>query len=239
MPRLALDPNVADPNKVSSAEQTLEQIGTASNDDSTLIGAKARGQKPAQAVAGCYIVSQRPAIKLMSDVKRTSYMQMVPHRWKMDARFKADDIIWRKDMDTFVLDLMRKKVVKLLKYLSSKPAAYVAKCEDYENIQSKHQPGAVLWLGESNGNAVSKINHEPSPYAMVKYRSACQIPVYNIPALLGPDCLGQLRDSSEPFKNTLVVIKQKRNTLETLMHLWKMMGYMASNTDPGQQAHVD
>lgn len=156
-------------------------------------------------------------------------MHMIPHRWKQDTRFKTDDIVWREDMDSFVLDLMRKKALRLLEYLSSKPAAYIARCEDYAEVQGKHQPGAVLWLGDPGGDANSNPDEEPPPpFAMVKYRLASHIPVFNLAALLGSEYLAKLRDSSRLFTGTMAVIKQKRNALTTLMHLWKLMGYVAS-----------
>lgn len=174
-------------------------------------------------------------MKFMSDVKRKSYLQMVPHRWKLDTRFKTDDLVWREDMDVFVLDLMRKKAVRLLKYLSSRSAAYIAKCEGYEDIQNKHQPGAVLWWGKFASEGMLTASEEPPPpYAMVKYRSAYHIPVYNLPAILGSEYLRQLRVSTGLTDETLAVIKQKRNTVDILTHLWKLMGYLASN-DGAQQ----
>lgn len=232
MPRLALDPNVAGLGEASNSDQGSEQPDTAPTEDDRDNKAKLVGQRPDQTVAGSYIISQQSAMKLVSEVRRRAYMHMVPHRWKQDTRFKTDDIVWREDMDTFVLDLMRRKTVRLLRYLSSLPAAYIAKCENYQDIQSKHQPGAVLWLGGHDADDVSNTLEEaPPPYAMVKYRAACHIPVYNLCALLSTEYLGQLRASSQLFHGTLAVVKQKSSTMDALMHLWRLMGYMASNAE--------
>lgn len=167
-------------------------------------------------------------MKLISTLKRRAYMQLLPQRWKLDARFKADQIVWRKDMDVFVLDLLRRKAAKLLKYLSSQPAAYIAPSSDYESIQNRHQPGAVLWLGQPRcDDATMSSREDPPPYAMVEYRSSGYIPIYNLPALLGPEHLDELRKTRNVFKGPLAVIKQKRNTTDCQMQLWKLMGYMA------------
>lgn len=241
MPRLSLDPNVAPSSNASSSGQTPEQIAATPIEDNadTEAEAKHSGRKPAQAVAGSYMINQQSAMRLMSDIKRKSYMQMLPYRWKVDTRFKTDDVVWREDMDSFVLDLMRKKAVRLLKYLSFKPAAYVAACEIYQDVQKKRQAGAALWLGNASAYETRNPGEEPPhPYAMVKYRTACQIPVYNLPALLGPEYLHLLRESSQSFNGALVVIKQKRNTTETLMHLWKLMGYMVSEEDSVEQEGI-
>lgn len=229
MPKLSIDHNLSSPNMAPSSEQPLDQNNTTLIQDATDAEAKPTNRRPSQTVAGSYVLNQRSAIRLMSDVKRRSYTQMIPHRWKQDTRFKTDDIVWREDMDSFVLDLMRKKALRLLEYLSSKPAAYIAICQDYADVQGKHQPGAVLWLGAPGCDANSKPGEAPPPpFAMVKYRSASHIPVFNLAALLGSEYLAKLRDSSRLFTGTMAVIKQKRNALTTLMHLWKLMGYAAS-----------
>ena len=230
MPKLALDDNVTTPSKVESSKQDPEQATTAAGEADTATNtAVPPARQPASTVAGSYIVSQQAATKFMSKIKRKTYLQLVPFRWKLDTRFKEENIVWRKDMDTFILDLMRKKAIRLLGYLSSRPAAYIVRCETYEDIQTKHQPGAVLWLGKPDEDGTSAASEAPPPpYAMVMYRSACHIPVYNLPALLGPEYLRQLRDASESLQGKIAVIKQKRNTVEVLMHLWKLMGYMAS-----------
>lgn len=160
---------------------------------------------------------------------------MVPHRWKLDTRFKTDDFVWREDMDTLILGLMQKKALKLLQYLSSRPSAYIVKCESYEDIQNKQQPGAVLWLGRPDKEEAPTTSEEPPPpYAMIKYKSASHLPLYNLLAILGPERLRQLRVSSESCTGALAVIKQKRNTVDLLMHLWKLMAYVAHDSNTPQ-----
>ncbi len=229
MPKLSIDYNVLLPSEVSSSESPLDHTATALIQEVAGFQAKPSGRTPSQTVAGRYIVNQQSATKLMCDIKRKLYLQMLPHRWKQDTRFKTDDIVLREDMDHFVLDLMRKKALRLMQYLSSKPAAYIAECQDFADAQGKHQPGAVLWLGAPGGEAQSTASERPPPpFAMLKYRSAGHIPVYNLASLLGPEYLAKLRESSRLFNNTMAVVKQKRNTLTTLMHLWQLMGYAAS-----------
>ncbi|KAL8733845.1 MAG: hypothetical protein Q9166_001833 [cf. Caloplaca sp. 2 TL-2023] len=223
--KLAVEDNVDIASDRSMPEET-EQNTAAPNQNTAAL-------RSARPVAGSYVIAQQSAMKLMSSLKHRSYMQMLPHRWKLDARFKADQIVWRKDMDTFVLDLMRRKVVKLLKYLSFRPAAYVVPCQEYADIQNKHQAGAVLWLGEPNDETTVPSVESPPPYAMVEYRSSGHLPLYNLSALLGSEYLLQLRDASELFGGTLAVIKRKQTTSDCQLQLWKLMGYLASETSAG------
>lgn len=228
MPKLVVDTNTVNPSVVSTVE-SAEQNVTPSYPAAEPIGYP---RTPAPTAAGSYIVAHQSAMKLISTLKQKSYMQLLPQRWKLDARFKADQIVWRKDMDTFVLDLMRRKIVKLLEYLSSQPAAYIVQCQDYESIQKRHQPGAVLWLGQPRGDdSMMSSKEDPPPYAMVEYKSSGYIPLYDLPALLGPEHLYELRNISKLFEGTLAVIKRKRNTIDCQMQLWKLMGYMAAETN--------
>ncbi|KAL8851588.1 MAG: hypothetical protein Q9221_003520 [Calogaya cf. arnoldii] len=226
MPQLAVDTNVVTSDVVSTVKST-EQDVTPSH---PAVEPTASPKRSAQTAAGSHIIANQAAIKLISTLKQRSYVQMLPQRWKLDARFKVDQIVWREDMDTLVLGLLRKKVTKLLKYLSSQPAAYIVPCQDYESIQKSHQPGAVLWLGQPQGED-TVTSMDPPPYAMVEYRSSGHIPLYNLPALLGPAHMSELRDIGEYFEGPLAVIKRKRNTTGCQMQLWKLMGYLATETN--------
>ncbi|KAL8781549.1 MAG: hypothetical protein Q9203_000234 [Teloschistes exilis] len=232
MPKLAIDSHTASLHKPLHPDDDLEQGESASSKTDTNDDAASNSRKSPRAVAGSHILSQRSSLKFMSSLKQRTMSQLIPLRWKQDGRFKAQEIIWREDMDTFVLELMRKKIVKLLKYLSSRPAAYITPCEGFQDIKKKHQPGAVVWLGEpgSHSNSIAEAEG-PTPYAMVEHRSSRRIPIYNIPALLGPEYLILLRDAGKSFDKTFAVIKQKRSTLEVQLQLWKLMGYMTSDFD--------
>ncbi|KAL8842662.1 MAG: hypothetical protein Q9170_000437 [Blastenia crenularia] len=235
MPKLAIDPNAITSNKATSAELNFRQTAADLNDDGTFTDtAKPSSGGRARPVAAWHILSTRTALKFNTDLKRKSFLQMIPYRWKFDTRFKSDDIVWRADMDTFVLELMRKKTVRLLKYLAARPAAYVAKCENYADIHNKHQVGAVLWLGKPDEVEIQTTGEvPPPPYAMVKYKSFGHIPIYNIPNLLGPEHTRQLCGSSKSLNGTLAVLKHKHHTIEILMHLWKLMGFVGSDGGTG------
>ncbi|KAL8999479.1 MAG: hypothetical protein Q9169_001684 [Polycauliona sp. 2 TL-2023] len=165
MPKLVVDANTIKKSIVSTVGNG-EEDGTTPNYPDIEPTEPTKG--PVRTSAGSHIVAQQSAIKLISTLKHRSYMQLLPQRWKLDARFKADQIVWRKDMDTFVLNLLRRKAAKLLEYLSLQAAAYIVPCQDYDDIRRKHQPAAVLWLGRqhrNDDNAVP-IEDDPPPFAM-------------------------------------------------------------------------
>lgn len=96
-----------------------------------------------------YFVCSQPALKLLSDLHPKSHMRILPTAWKADSWIKADKLVWRKDMDKFVLELERKKTSTLLKLLASSRAGYVVACAGYKSVDAHHQVAAVLWLGAS------------------------------------------------------------------------------------------
>lgn len=143
-------------------------------------------------------------------------------------------------MDTFVLEILRENVARRLAYLVCSNAAYISSCRDHEHISKHHQVGAVLWLGPNTEDSVGMgVSNEdgaptgdsgesgPPPYAMHHYRNH-YIPVYNLPTLLGPTKLRNLREkSSSHFGDHYAVIKAKRLTVEVQLELWKLLGYLA------------
>lgn len=169
----------------------------------------------------------------------------MPHRWRQDPSVKLPEIVWREDMDIFVLDILRRNVSKTLSYLASRPAAYIAPCKSNDSINKHGQVAAVLWLGRDTdtsdpnesltGPKTSFDIREagPPPYAMHYYKT-CYIPCYNLAALLGPSQLGDLRESRpEHYGEQFAIVKLKRNTVKVQLELWKLLGYLAQDGKHG------
>ena len=175
----------------------------------------------------------------------------MPYRWKQDPNFKVTDIVWREDMDTFVLEILRENVARRLAYLASSTAAYISRCKDHEHISKHHQVGAVLWLGPNSEDTVEKGASDkdgaatgdlgelgPPPYAMHHYKNH-YIPVYNLLTLLGPTKLRDLRKSKDShFGEQYAVIKMKRLTVEVQLELWKLLGYLTPGENVDRQANI-
>ena len=167
----------------------------------------------------------------------------MPQRWKHDSSVKLSDIVWREDMDVFVLETLRRNVSKNLAYLASRGAGYIARCKSYDSINNQKQVAVVLWLGKNPndlihderapGDGMSFGGREVGPptYAMHYYKTH-YIPCYNLATLLGPIQLSALRDSRpDRFNDQFAVLKLKRNTVEVQLGLWKLLGYMVQNGD--------
>lgn len=156
----------------------------------------------------------------------------MPYRWKEDPALKISEIVWREDMATFVLSMLRDSVTQGLAYLASRPAAYIAACKDCDKISVHVQISAVLWLGpdsETSAQDLSSASREdqgPPPYAMHYYKS-CYMPYYNLLTLLGPTHVRALRESNpNQFSSQFAIIKAKRTTVKVQLELWKLLGYV-------------
>lgn len=186
--------------------------------------------------AGTHLVASHNALAYISKLTRSAYRRLLPYRWKEDSSLKASEIVWREDMDIFVLELLRRSVTRELKYLASRPAAYIAACKGYDNIADHAQVNAVLWLGqdheaspqEATSDSPATPEHRgPPPYAMHRYKDH-YVPCYNLPTLLGHTNLQTLRASSAAqFGGRMAVIKAKRRTVKLQIELWKLLGYLS------------
>ncbi|KAL8806496.1 MAG: hypothetical protein Q9182_001278 [Xanthomendoza sp. 2 TL-2023] len=231
MPKAAVESHARFSNDSLTIE-SREPNSTTSDEIGAANATPSAPGRPVRTAAGAHIIAKQSAMRLLPALKPRSYLLTLPYRWKQDAGFKADQIVWRKDMDTLVLELMRSNTVRLLQYLSARSAAYIVPCQNYEDIQTRHQAGAVLWLGRPMDDE-SAIPADPPPYAMIEYKSSGHIPIYNLPTLLGSEHLHQLRATSKQFHGTLAVIKRKHTTTECQLQLWKLLGYLAPDTSAG------
>lgn len=97
--------------------------------------------------SSCYYLCSQPTLRFLCTLTNKQRIRIVPHAWKADSGIQANQLVWRKDMDSFVLELMRKKVFVLLRILASSRGGYIAPCAGYSSVHLHHQVGAVLWLG--------------------------------------------------------------------------------------------
>ena len=203
-----------------------------------------------------YIISQFPALAYITTLKPRDFSKIIPARWKDTGGIDVNprEIVWREDMDTFTVELMRKRVMHLLGYIGQKEGGmYIQHCVNYKRVEGCHQTGAVLWLENqeedsstgrsprqpSNPRKTSSrsysSNPPPPPYATIVYKSR-HIPLFNLQHLLGDTHLQSLRGLGSPFDGGLAVVKAKRNTVPLMIWLWKLMGFMGDEgTGKGQQ----
>jgi len=148
------------------------------------------------------------------------------------AKFKSamKQLVWREDMGSLVLELMRRRLVEELVYYSKLSEdttrnAYVVRRDTWDDINDEQyngHRGCVLWLGEGETG--------PGPRAIVDVpdvRFGRKIPVHNMHTLLGPDHVARLREEAGLFRAGSLFMLVRARTLDLQLKLWKLQGYLA------------
>ncbi|KAI0160020.1 hypothetical protein GGR52DRAFT_564007 [Hypoxylon sp. FL1284] len=155
----------------------------------------------------------------------------------------ANKLAWRKDMDTYVLGLMRQDIVTDLLYISRLCAEegrhYIVKCYGWGDVQYKHK-GSVLWFGEpEEGGTSDQTGNEPGPFATFDMEKVDiqgetmteTVAVHNMLGLLGAEQAGRLKQEAAPLKDGSIFMLAGRRTTVLQSKLWKLQGYMLDFKD--------
>ena len=151
--------------------------------------------------------------------------------------------VWRDDMDTFLLELMRRRIVEGLLYLSGlceQERKYLVRCKDWEDVQNHKHVGCVLWLSEpvsategSSPRPVPPTEHgrtEPGQLATMDVKEGqfdTKLTVHNLKYLLGDEHLEGLRSKSAILSQGSIVLLCRKRTIQLQLRLWKLQGYLA------------
>lgn len=140
-------------------------------------------------------------------------------------------------METFVLELMRRRCVEHLTDLASMKRGYLVGCVDWEDASSKPSVGAFLWTGGNENDPRDR----PADFATLdlgmegglkggERKRKRKVPVYNLRTLLGLEKLAELREQlpNGLFARDVIAVKHKKMTVELQMQLWKLQGYIAN-----------
>lgn len=111
------------------------------------INKEKRTPPPGARLSGTHLPLSRPALAHISSLHPNAYFHLLPFRWKEDPAVKSREIVWREDMDAFVLGLLRGRVVRELRGVGG-GGGYVAPLEGWGGLRGGRGVGGVLWLGE-------------------------------------------------------------------------------------------
>ncbi|KAF7948928.1 hypothetical protein EAE96_008108 [Botrytis aclada] len=145
---------------------------------------------------------------------------------------------WRSDMDTFLLELMRRRTADLLEYLCQKKH-YIHKCAHWEEVEFSQQTGCVLWMGqklasseEEKQGREQEQEQEVPPGEFETKRigpgGRKVVPVFNLRTMMGKQWIEKIREGNRIFGNQILVVKHTNPTKEIQMRLWKLQGYVAT-----------
>ncbi|TGO51725.1 hypothetical protein BCON_0155g00080 [Botryotinia convoluta] len=145
---------------------------------------------------------------------------------------------WRSDMDTFLLELMRRRTAELLEYLCGKKS-YIHKCASWEEVEFSEQTGCVLWMGqkltsreegEHGQEGEQEQEFPPGEFETKRIGPGGRkiVPVFNLRTMMGKKWIEKIREGNRIFGNQILVVKHKNATKEIQMRLWKLQGYVAT-----------
>ncbi|ESZ95957.1 hypothetical protein SBOR_3649 [Sclerotinia borealis F-4128] len=147
--------------------------------------------------------------------------------------------VWRSDMDTFLLELMRRRTAEMLKYLCKKDEKYIHQCVNWERVDFSPQVGCVLWMGQKVASGSGEETEEsqeqeqeipPGEFETRRIGPGGRklVPVFNMRTMMGKEWVEKMREGNKIFGNQILVVKHKNATKEIQMKLWKLQGYVAT-----------
>jgi hypothetical protein len=159
------------------------------------------------------------------------------------ARKTLNAANWRSDMDSFILELMRRRVREALEDLTSLKRGYVVGCSTWEQaLMPKRQAAVILWTGTEIKDVIvdgeGERIHGPPEFATLNINPSdfkphdgqhrrSKILVHNLRILLGRAHMQKLRMACPVYEKEFVILKDKRRVVDVLLKLWKLQGYLA------------
>ncbi|KAI1090755.1 hypothetical protein F5B19DRAFT_461510 [Rostrohypoxylon terebratum] len=191
-----------------------------------------------------YILGRQDLVSAFAD-KKSSFSGGPKRMLGSTPRYRnlTRNTVWRTDMDTYILDLMRKSIVSELLYLSGLCAEqgrhYIVKCYGWGDVQYKHK-GSVIWFENPVEDVGSnQTDNQPGPFAVFDIqRTSFQggqytesVAVHNMPMLLGLDVANRLKEEAKALTDGSIFMLAGRRTVNIQMKLWKLQGYLSDYRD--------
>lgn len=195
-----------------------------------------------------YILATFPTLSQIPKLPKRSLNRSNPHRWKERHGAQSLDIVFRPDMASLILSLLRQKVAHWLGYLASLEQNYLRTLtfptsptlKPQDPLTDHPQAAAILWLGSPNSQHRALLfgptSSDRSLFAIAGHNiNGMGVPVFDLATLLGEEVLAGLRQRGHPFSQEAVVVKGKRVPNRGLEAVWKLVGYLG----PGGVEAVD
>lgn len=144
--------------------------------------------------------------------------------------------VWREDMDSLVLDIMRKQVVEellcLAKLCTDQGRKYISRLATWDDIKNHVHRGCVLWIGPGgpSGDHAAGWTDAPGPNATIDIEGVKRdgkIPVHNLFSLLGREGVDQVLQGSPLFQEGSLVLLERERSVDVQLKLWKLQAYLA------------
>ena len=132
-------------------------------------------------------------------------------------------------MDSFILELLRRRIVEELLYLSKKceeqDRKYLVKLESLHCIKNSRTGGCVLRTAPDEGTA-----EDASGTSVTVSDNATEgadgIPVHDLTRLLGSTHMDRLKSESTLFREGALLLLDRKQSFDVQLKLWKLHGYL-------------
>jgi hypothetical protein len=138
---------------------------------------------------------------------------------------------WRLDMDSYILEVMRRRVVEGLTHFArlvvEDGRGYVVKLEKWDDALGQRHRGCVLYLGPMDGGQSEEyVPPRLSKMDVPDVKFSRVLAVHNLRVILGEEHLARLREQSKLFREGSLFHLGRQATVKLQMMIWKLQGYM-------------
>ncbi|KAK3326240.1 hypothetical protein B0H66DRAFT_600376 [Apodospora peruviana] len=156
---------------------------------------------------------------------------------------------WREDTDEFVVEYLRRPIVKsLLKHAAlteKEDRKYLIKLNHWDDAKEHNHRGCLLYLGQpppttKTGEQNETTDPAPAPASALAppperlsmltiegVKRNGKLPIHDLRALLGEEHMARLREESPLLRGGELFMLGRRRTKYLEIQLWKLQGYMA------------
>ncbi|KAK0727443.1 hypothetical protein B0T26DRAFT_638517 [Lasiosphaeria miniovina] len=205
--------------------------------------------------SGSYILAHQELLKkfLVAGSKfRDGHKKLF--RGGASVRYKKalNGAVWRKDMHTFLLELMRRRLaeelISLATMVEKDHRQYIVKCASYGAAKEEKHRGCLLYLGPPHADSAEEANPEaiqssPAPAAVspsvpeppARFSTMAvegarnygrTLAVHDLRPVLGPEHLNRLRQGSALFRDGELFLLARQRSLPTQLKLLKIQNYL-------------
>ncbi|KAK4203079.1 hypothetical protein QBC40DRAFT_167800 [Triangularia verruculosa] len=152
---------------------------------------------------------------------------------------------WREDMDSYLLETMRKRVYEGLSHVAhmsqfggedGRPRKYVTKVNSWDEINELKHRQCVLFFGPPEGAPVNptmaSIPSAISTMAIKNSKFGAKLAVHDMRVVLGKEYLARLRQESELLREGSLYVLRGVATMKLSTMIWKLQDYIAGWEDP-------
>jgi hypothetical protein len=235
------DPATAAQDDMSAERQTEPEPDGAAQ-ESTQAGQQSavKTRKGVKMGPSAYILSRQTLLQELQNPQSPHFkgqrrlLRMSDHgQSKLTAALNAAH--WRSDMDTVLLELLRRRAVEGLqhfaKMVENEGRKYIVKCEFWNEVKELKHRGCLLYLGPPEGASSESEPERVPPRLSTMNLGPCRygatIAVHNLRELLGEEHVGRLRQTSGLLSDGSLFLLGRQATVNLQMLLWKLQGYMA------------